>query len=1372
MKKIILIFSLIFCYFFSVGQPPQVVRSTNSTIPVDYNIFTKNRLKVPVFPDTTSAIITPDSLGLIIYTKTPKAFWYRDSVVGGGHKWTNASTGGSGGIFVDTGYARNDTLFLYKNGAEFVQALPKVFVFHNPLYADTTVHGADTIDVYTDNSWFIDSITGVRDSILYLYTVNNVDTSNKRIRGLYVTWLHDLVFGISSGAYQIGSDPIYYFEGDSVDLAPGPVTDPRRDLIGVNSNNDAFHEDGIENSDPSPPLPDPATQLALTDVLLNVGDTTPAGVTIISIYDQHRGPPEEWTPIAQSGLTANFDDIVTVYHLDTAASIGSWTVNKTVTFTSSTTVDRNAQTLLRFFIKLNSPLPTAANILLRFRNGSTNVTNAITLTSSYGFIKASTAWQLVVVPLSSIAFTGSTFDAIQFIATASSGVGGAGFHLDWIQLQGGVNNGTSGNYLTNVYISNDSLYQTLQGQNIFVGLVNQGSGGSGISEVVAGLGLANTNDSTIYLDTASAVVLSRQRAAATYALLATTITINGVTFDLSANRTWSVGTVTSIATNTATGLFGGTITGSGTLYIDTTIISTRAWRDKLADSLGALIATKLTSTLADGKIWVGNASNVATAVTPTGDVTITNAGVTAIGTNKVLDAMIRQSAGLSVIGRSANTTGDVADITAGSDYNILRRSGTAVGFGSIDLSQSGAVGSSVLPIANGGTNNGSLSVTNGGLAYFDGTKMVALPIGTAAQHLVVVGGIPAWRDTAANGGGITTLNTLTGATQTFATGTAGSDFGISSSGTTHTFNLPTASASNRGALSTTDWSTFNNKMTNPMTTRGDIITAATSGTPQRLALGGLGSVLTSDGTDAVWTTFIPYVRYIAASKSAVAADGGNGGTGTNGGSNASAYNFFIGANSGYKITSGINNIGLGQNTLDSITTAEGNIAIGGNALAKVISPTTGNNSGALAIGYNSQTVTTSPAIANVSIGRNSLAANTTGQANTAIGLRTMETGTTASFNTAIGTTALNVTTGDFNVAIGYQSMVANTSGAGNVVIGYQASNAATVGANNTSIGRQSTTGDGGANVALGYQSVVAGGSSNVVIRSKTTGAGDRNILIGTTVQDPNVSTGITNIVIGDQAKASSATSNNQISIGNAFNRNSTAQFVFDGTANEVTAAPTFTASVGFDFLSTNRGLRLPRQTSAQRTAISSPADYIKVTDTDKKGDYQYRTSTAGWQPIAYGQILADNTADANNTGTGETDLYSYTTVASQLANTGEKLIAIYAGTFNDITATGQLQIYFAGTNIGNTGALTISATGGWEISVIIIRTGSSTARASVSVTTPGASTAVYTTESDLTGLTFTNTNILKITGTAGGAGGGNSDITAKLGTVEWKPAAQ
>jgi hypothetical protein len=59
--------------------------------------------------------------------------------------------------------------------------------------------------------------------------------------------------------------------------------------------------------------------------------------------------------------------------------------------------------------------------------------------------------------------------------------------------------------------------------------------------------------------------------------------------------------------------------------------------------------------------------------------------------------------------------------------------------------------------------------------------------------------------------GLTALNGLTAQVQNFAVGTSGTDFAIASATATHTFNLPTASATNRGALSSADWTTFNGK---------------------------------------------------------------------------------------------------------------------------------------------------------------------------------------------------------------------------------------------------------------------------------------------------------------------------------------------------------------------------------------------------------------------------------------------------------------------------------------------------------------------------------------------------------------------------------
>ena len=60
--------------------------------------------------------------------------------------------------------------------------------------------------------------------------------------------------------------------------------------------------------------------------------------------------------------------------------------------------------------------------------------------------------------------------------------------------------------------------------------------------------------------------------------------------------------------------------------------------------------------------------------------------------------------------------------------------------------------------------------------------------------------------------GLTALNGLTAQVQYLTTGTSGTDFAISSTLATHTFNLPVASALNTGKLSNTDWTTFNGKV--------------------------------------------------------------------------------------------------------------------------------------------------------------------------------------------------------------------------------------------------------------------------------------------------------------------------------------------------------------------------------------------------------------------------------------------------------------------------------------------------------------------------------------------------------------------------------
>lgn len=82
-------------------------------------------------------------------------------------------------------------------------------------------------------------------------------------------------------------------------------------------------------------------------------------------------------------------------------------------------------------------------------------------------------------------------------------------------------------------------------------------------------------------------------------------------------------------------------------------------------------------------VWIGSASSAYDA--DHGDITVTGGGVTwTIDNNVVSNAKLRDSGALSVIGRSANSSGDPADIsaTAASDQ-VLRESGSTLGFGTV-----------------------------------------------------------------------------------------------------------------------------------------------------------------------------------------------------------------------------------------------------------------------------------------------------------------------------------------------------------------------------------------------------------------------------------------------------------------------------------------------------------------------------------------------------------------------------------------------------------------------------------------------------------------------------------------------------------------
>jgi hypothetical protein len=91
----------------------------------------------------------------------------------------------------------------------------------------------------------------------------------------------------------------------------------------------------------------------------------------------------------------------------------------------------------------------------------------------------------------------------------------------------------------------------------------------------------------------------------------------------------------------------------------------------------------------------------------------------------------------------ASTTTTVASTAAGTNlYPLCANTGSAPTFQQLSLT---AAVTGVLPIANGGTDNGSLAVTNGGVIYTDGTKLQNTGAGTTGQYLASAGAAePVW----------------------------------------------------------------------------------------------------------------------------------------------------------------------------------------------------------------------------------------------------------------------------------------------------------------------------------------------------------------------------------------------------------------------------------------------------------------------------------------------------------------------------------------------------------------------------------------------------------------------------------------------------
>ena len=297
----------------------------------------------------------------------------------------------------------------------------------------------------------------------------------------YVTWSGTgLTFNVTGAIYAINGIT-YNSTAGSVTLATADPTNPRIDVIAVDTLGAIVTITGTASTNPSEPQIDPSSQVLLTSILVPAGATIPNILQTI-IYDENT---ENFTGTT-TGVTLNLDNTVNPYHLTKSANVGNSTGTKNIIFTQNTgTSNASDYSILKVYFWLKQKFASNANIGISFLNGTTVVSNTITLNASIGFTKTiDSSYQNVSIPMSSFHFTNNVFNKVRITLSGPQ----SGVYFDYMQLQGGINIPSNDPFVVN-YSKNttrDSTVLLLSNGQRFAAKdsVGSGGGGSGIDSLL------------------------------------------------------------------------------------------------------------------------------------------------------------------------------------------------------------------------------------------------------------------------------------------------------------------------------------------------------------------------------------------------------------------------------------------------------------------------------------------------------------------------------------------------------------------------------------------------------------------------------------------------------------------------------------------------------------------------------------------------------------------------------------------------------------------------------------------------------------------------------------------------------------------------
>ncbi len=272
--------------------------------------------------------------------------------------------------------------------------------------------------------------------------------SNSIISGGNVVWsLSDLIFHVSPTVYCIGGLQFETTTTIDVTLDAANSTFDRFDIIVVNVSNTAGFVKGVPATDPLVPTPNAATELKLSEVLIQAGATEPGnetggGVAFELIYDEQDG--QDWTGQDNTGGSVNFtasgNPSNGTVHIDTESPLDKNSPKPAFQLNDPTTFDPTTITtpILTLEIEVQVAWNNKDKLNLQFLDsGGANLGSQVVIQNgAYGFDASNTAsYQILIIPLSDFGTLGTSVKSLAFTAQPFKNLN-IDFFIDFIRITG------------------------------------------------------------------------------------------------------------------------------------------------------------------------------------------------------------------------------------------------------------------------------------------------------------------------------------------------------------------------------------------------------------------------------------------------------------------------------------------------------------------------------------------------------------------------------------------------------------------------------------------------------------------------------------------------------------------------------------------------------------------------------------------------------------------------------------------------------------------------------------------------------------------------------------------------------------------------